>query len=123
MINNRFNVVYHLLCVSFKNFIQYKNMKEYEMYAKEIVDRFSDMCAVKRDYIDYCNCIQGKNLDTYYNFRQANDRTLIDMLISGEFEREDVQKSITERQEVAKKWLSENLLTYDEWIAKHKTNS
>lgn len=54
---------------------------------------------------------------------QADGRTLIDMLISGEFERKDVQKSITERQEQAKKWLSENLLTYDEWVAKHKTNS
>lgn len=103
--------------------IMKEHQKEYEVYAKEIVDRFSDMCSVKRDYTDYCNCIQGKSLDTYYNFRQADGRTLIDMLISGEFERKDVQKSITERQEQAKKWLSENLLNYDEWVAKHKTNS
>lgn len=93
--------------------------KEYENYMKDIVDKFSDMCSVKRDYTDYCNCVQNKNMDTYYNFRQADSRTLIDMLISGEFEREDVHKSITERQENAKKWLSENLLTYDEWVVKN----
>ena len=93
--------------------------KEYEVYAKEIVDKFSDMCSVKRDYTDYCNYIQDKNLDTYYNFRQADDRTLIDMLISGEFERDFVHNNITKRQNVAKKWLVENFLSYDEWAIKN----
>ena len=97
-----------------------KHQREYEEYVRKMCDRFSEGCAVKHDYTDYCNCIQGNSFDTRYNFRQADDRTLVDMLISGEFDREDVKKVITKRQNTVKKWFVESFLTYDEWIADGK---
>lgn len=93
-----------------------KYQKEYEEYVKGIVDKFSDMCSVKNDYLDYCNYIQSKGYGVYYNFRQADVRTLVDILTSGDFENKNVHKIIQDRQEKAKKWLSENLLSYDEWF-------
>lgn len=96
--------------------------KEYEKYMKTIVDKFSELCSTKMDYQDYCNYIQIKNPNTLINFRQANERALIDIMISGELKKEDVKKIIIKRQEFAKKWLSENILTYNEWIIKQEKN-
>jgi len=96
--------------------------KDYEGYVKGIVDTFSDMCSVKRDYDDYTSYIQENDSGAYYNFRQADTMTLMNMLNSGEFNKTGVQELILERQEKAKRWLSENLMTYDEWVSKYKQN-
>ena len=42
------------------------------------------------------------------------------MMLDGSFEIKGVKEKILERQESAKKWLSENLLTYDTWVVKYK---
>jgi hypothetical protein len=36
---------------------------------------------------------------------------------------ERVKEFHKKRQEVAEKFLNENTITYDEWVAKHKINS
>ncbi len=42
--------------------------------------------------------------------------------IDGSFEIKGVKEKILERQVGAKKWLSENLLTYDVWVQKYKNS-
>lgn len=96
-----------------------ENRIEYELFVKSIIDEFSDMCSVKRDYEDFCNYLQNKNMSVYYNFRQADVKSLIDILHSGDFENDDVHKIILKRQELAKENLSKNMLTYTEWEAKN----
>jgi hypothetical protein len=96
--------------------------KEYENFMKDLVNKFSELCSVKMDYQDYCNYISEQNVDTRYSFWPPNERILIDMMIDGSFERNGVKEKILERQERAKKWLSENSLTYSEWVKKLKTN-
>jgi hypothetical protein len=93
--------------------------KEYENYMKYIVDKFSGLCSVKMDYQDYCNYISEKDRDTRYTFWHPHERIFIDMMLDKSFEQKGVREKILERQEKAKKWLSENLLTYDDWVKKH----
>ena len=96
--------------------------KEYEDYMKDIVNKFSDLCSVKMDYQDYCNYILERDRDTRYSFWHPHERIFIDMMLDGSFEIKGVKEKILERQEGAKKWLSENLLTYDEWVVKYKNS-
>jgi hypothetical protein len=93
--------------------------KEYENYMKDIVDKFSELCSVKMDYQDYCNYILERDRDTIYSFWHPHERVFIDMMLDGSFEIKGVKDKILERQKMAKKWLSENLLTYDNWVKKH----
>ena len=44
------------------------------------------------------------------------------MMLDGSFEIKGVKDKILERQEKAKKWLSENLLTYDNWVERYKNS-
>jgi hypothetical protein len=94
--------------------------KEYEDYMKDIVNKFSELCSVKMDYQDYCNYVLERDRDTRYTFWHPHERIFIDMMLDGSFETDGVKDKILKRQDAAKKWLSENLLTYDEWVAKHK---
>jgi len=93
--------------------------KEYENYMKDIVDKFSELCSVKMDYQDYCNYILERDRDIRYSFWHPHERVFIDMMLDGSFEIKVVKDKILERQKMAKKWLSENLLTYDNWVKKH----
>ncbi len=98
------------------------NRKEYEAYSKQVVDQFCDMLSLKNYYTDYCNAIQSKDMDTFYNFRNADERTLIDLSLSGEIENGDASDLMSERQKNAKEWLSKNYLTYDKWLLKNDQN-
>jgi hypothetical protein len=93
--------------------------KEYENYMKDIVDKFSELCSVKMDYQDYCNYILERDIDTRYSFWHPHERVFIDMMLDGSFEIKGVKDKILERQKMAKNWLSENLLSYDNWVKKH----
>jgi hypothetical protein len=95
---------------------------EYENYMKGIVNKFSDLCSVKMDYQDYCNYISEQDRDTRYSFWHPHERVFIDMMLDGSFEIKGVKDKILERQEKAKKWLSENLLTYDNWVERYKNS-
>jgi hypothetical protein len=95
---------------------------EYENYMKGVVNKFSDLCSVKMDYQDYCNYISERDRDTRYTFWHPQERVFIDMMLDGSFEIKGVKDKILERQEKAKKWLSENLLTYNNWVEKYKNS-
>ena len=95
--------------------------KEYEIYMKGIVDNFSELCSVKMDYQDYCNYIAEQDRNTRYTFWHPHERIFIDMMLDDSFEKKGIKDKILERQNDAKKWLSENLLSYDEWVTKYKT--
>lgn len=92
-----------------------ENHNEYEVYMKGIVDKFSELCSVKMDYQDWCNWIIENDMDTRYSFYHPHERVLIDMMLDKSFEKEGVRDKILQRQEMAKRWLSKNLLSYDEW--------
>jgi hypothetical protein len=96
------------------------DQKEYEVYMKGLVDKFSELCSVKWDYQDWSNWIIEKDMDTRYSFYPPHERVLIDMMLDKSFENDGVRDKILQRQEMAKRWLSENLLSYDEWKVKNK---
>ena len=58
----------------------------------------------------------------YQEFLLEYDKDLKYMYRLESFD-ERVKEFHKKRQEIAEKFLNENTLTYDEWIAKHKTNS
>ena len=74
------------------------------------------------NYQDYCNYISERDRDTRYSFWYPHERIFIDMMLDGSFEIKGVKEKILERQVGAKKWLSENLLTYDVWVQKYKNS-
>lgn len=94
----------------------------YEKYAKEMVDKFSDMCSIKNEYLDYCNKIQELNPGVFFNFRNPNMATVIDLNLSHKMDTEMFKNLIKSRKEEAKKWLSDNLLTYEEFAIELKMN-
>ena len=93
-----------------------KYSKEYEEYSKSVIDKYIEMCTVKHDYNDYCGLVQGNDYSTYYNFRQANTYTLLDMLHNRGFERKGVNVTISDRLKHNQRWLEQNHKTYDEWL-------
>jgi hypothetical protein len=79
-----------------------KYEKEYQEFAKEITDRFISM-------------VTGE-LPTQYFCGEMSDGT-------GRELTDDEQKEYFNRNnKFALEWLNENMVTYDEWFAKHKTN-
>jgi len=122
-----FNAIYLLLCFSFKNFIQ-NNMKEYqkeyEEYMKSITDGFAKLCSFEG--AESILAGEGNRVSVmiyqYQEFLLEYDKDLKYMYRLESFD-ERVKEFHKKRQEVAEKFLNENTLTYDEWIAKHKTNS
>lgn len=94
----------------------------YEKYAKEMVDKFSEMCSIKNEYLDYCNRIQELNPNTFYNFRNPDMATVIDLNLSHKMDDKMFKDLIKRRKEEAKKWLSDNLLTYEEFIIEKQMN-
>lgn len=89
----------------------------YMKYVKEITDKFAEMLSVGNDYLDYASTIQENDLDTKYDFRNANSQALIDMMIHHTFEdSKELMEKIEQRHEQAKKWLSKNVMTFEEWM-------
>ena len=52
-------------------------MKEKE--AKEIVDKFIDMCTINKDYEDWCNCQIEMNPDDRISFWPAYEMIFINL--------------------------------------------
>lgn len=94
----------------------------YMKYVKDITDKFAEMLSAGNDYLDHINTVQGNDPGTFYNFRNANTQTLIDMMLSHTFEdSKEVMEKIEARQEEAKAWLSNNIMTFEEWTKKLNT--
>ena len=101
-----------------------KYQKEYENYMKSVVDTFAKIV----NYEGGESIIAGKDnrisVALYANkeyllFYDTELKNLYD----GETAKENVDEWRKYKQELGNKFLNENTLTYDEWIAKHKTNS
>ena len=98
--------------------------KEYENYMKSVVDTFAKIV----NYEGGESIIAGREarigVITYANseYLLFYD-TELKNLYNGNCAVEDVAKWRKNKQELGNKFLNENTQTYDEWIAKHKTNS
>lgn len=93
--------------------------KEYEAYMKQVTDSFINMQSetttqehskdvMSQMLIVEWNCgLDWKAIKTEEMFRDGNL----------------MEENRQYNSEIAKKYLQANTLTYDEWVAKHKTNS
>ena len=79
-----------------------KYEKEYQVFAKEITDKFISMVTGELPIQYFC----GEMSD-----RSARIPT-----------EEEQQEFFKENNKRALDWLNKNMVTYGEWIAKHKTN-
>jgi len=80
-----------------------KYEKEYQEFVKQITDKFISFVTGEyppKTWSGHAFC------DDMY--REATE--------------EERDKFYKENNKYALKWLNENMVTYDEWIAKHKTN-
>ena len=80
-----------------------KYEKEYQIFAKEITDNFISMVTGELPIQYFC----GEMSDGPGRIPTG----------------EEQQKFFKENNKCALDWLNKNMVTYDEWIAKHKTNS
>lgn len=81
-----------------------KYEKEYQEFVKQITDKFISFVTGECPPKTWSG--QGFCDDMY---REATE--------------EERDKFYKENNKWVLKWLNENMVTYDEWIAKHKTNS
>jgi hypothetical protein len=95
-----------------------KYSKEYQEYVSGVLENFSKITSVENDYWDYCNFVLQRD-GVRYTFYGPNERTLIDMSLDGSFEIEGVKEKISKRGEWAKEWLSNNLMSYNDWLKNH----
>jgi hypothetical protein len=80
-----------------------KYEREYQIFAKEITDKFISMVTGELPIQYFC----GEMSD-------GEGRIPTD---------EEQQDFFKENNKRALDWLNKNMVTYDEWTAKHKTNS
>ena len=81
-----------------------KYEKEYQEFVKQITDKFISFVTGEcpsKTWSGHSSC------DDMY--REATE--------------EEIDKFYKENNKWALKWLNENMVTYDEWIVNHKTNS
>lgn len=90
------------------------DFEKYMQYAKTITDKFAEILSLQNDLTDYANLLHEQNPNVFINFRPS-DRSLIEMMLDGSWNQMELMERIEARQEFAKLWLRENLLTFEEW--------
>lgn len=93
------------------------NRKEYEKHMKLVVDKFSTMCNMEKLYFAWMNDHLSKT-DARVSFWPCQPKILIDLTLSGEFEKEEVKKRFKKDQVSAIEWLKNNTLTFEEFLKK-----
>jgi|LakMenEpi03Aug12_release.lakeMendotaPanAssembly.Ray.scaffolds.fasta_scaffold549286_2 hypothetical protein len=93
----------YVLVLKILYLIKMKYEREYQIFAKEITDKFISM--VTGELPTQCFC--GEMSDGPSRIPTE----------------EEQREFFKENNKYALEWLNKNMVTYDEWIAKHKTNS
>jgi|LakMenEpi03Aug12_release.lakeMendotaPanAssembly.Ray.scaffolds.fasta_scaffold212573_4 hypothetical protein len=98
---------------------EYQN--EYEKYMKSITDGFAKLCSFEGS--EGILAGEGNRVSVmiyqYQEFLLEYDKNLKNMYRLESFD-ERVKEFHKRRQEVAEKFLGENVLTYDVWVVKYK---
>lgn len=94
-----------------------KDREEYENHMKNIVEKFSSMCNMEKLYFAWVNDYLSKT-DDRVSFWSCNPNILIDLTLSGEFEKKGVKERFKENQLEALDWLRKNTLTFTEFLNK-----
>ena len=96
--------------------------KEYESYMKSITDGFAKLCSFEG--AESVLAGEGNRVSVmiyqYQEFLLEYDKDLKYMYRLESLD-ERVKEFHKKRQKVAEKFLNENTIPYDEWVAKHKT--
>jgi len=96
-----------------------KDRIEYEKHMKEVVDKFASMNNNEKLYFAWMNDYLS-HTDDRVSFYPYNERTMIDLSLSGELEKESVLALFKKGNDFALSWLKENTITFEEFKNKNK---